>query len=521
MLTFEALWIRRKTWLGPVYWGARGPTMHASIIAITRRYNDLLTPEPGLVPPTTDFAIATLANELTDAQGPYRAPDARLGARPPADRHGRSAGHGEMAEVIRGARGLGDKPRVRIVADANGNAFPQPLEVELAQDPVRSVHRVLSVDGWKQGLTQAPGYGQSDVEPYGDDDVPISVPPPLDNRSVADQYADQYAHWGDAPAPASSAATTDPSSSSQASSEHPSSASLPSMGSSPSAVAEAMGRMINDQLGPPSVPPRGEDRPDRTVFQPKNPDDRPAPSVLPLSGREPTASGNLSATPLPHVLVYMLDHGLTGSVVFKGTGLPFNASDDTIYFVDGVPAKIRLAESVARLGEVLVEDGAIGPANVEPALEGARRLGLLFGEYLVGHDVVSREALAWALEGQLLRKIGHVANLAPEIEYAYYRDIDLLEGWGGEISVTHALNPILASVRRWLDRNRVRATLNRIGSIRSFSIRTRTSRTSPSLPRSRRSSTRSARTTRRSPRCSRAVSRRTRRSSPRSSTPSR
>src|SRR4029079_13136196 len=58
VLTFEALWIRRQTWLGPVYWGARAPTLHAKLIAIARRYNDLLTPEPGLPPPTPDHAVA-------------------------------------------------------------------------------------------------------------------------------------------------------------------------------------------------------------------------------------------------------------------------------------------------------------------------------------------------------------------------------------------------------------------------------------------------------------------------------
>src|SRR5262249_35576643 len=68
VLTFEALWLRRRTWLGPVYWGARPPTLQASIIAVARRYNDLLTPEPGLAPPTTDYAVAVLANELTDTQ---------------------------------------------------------------------------------------------------------------------------------------------------------------------------------------------------------------------------------------------------------------------------------------------------------------------------------------------------------------------------------------------------------------------------------------------------------------------
>ncbi|MDF2694579.1 MAG: Translation initiation factor 2, partial [Labilithrix sp.] len=482
VLTFEALWLRRRTWLGPVYWGARPPTMHASIIAVARRYNDLLTPEPGLAPPTTDYAVAMLANELTDAQDRtvLRMLVSALGLLPTGTLVQLSTG--EVAEVTRGTKALGEKACVNIVADANGQQYPQPVEVDLAHDPRRTVLRVLGVDGWRKGLENGPqGIGAG---PESDEDVIVSVPPapmpavppppapisplspivpktmpPGANRSIADQYADQYASWGDSGSPDQTGRSE-----SGASGEHPASASMPSMGSSPSAVAEAMGRMINDSLRPPSMPPREADRPDRTVFQPQNPDDAPAPHVATSITREPTARGNLAATPLPHVLVYMLDHALTGSVVFEGTNEGGRGpGDDTIYFVNGVPAKVRLCESVALLGEVLVEDGSLDARAVEQAVDGARRLGILLGEYLVGHDLVSREALAWGLEGQLLRKIAHVANLAPEIQYAYYRDVDLLEGVGGEIVVTHPLNPILASVRHWTDRARVRATLNRIG----------------------------------------------------------
>lgn len=490
VLTFEALWLRRRTWLGPVYWGARSPTMHATIVAIARRYNDLLTPEPGLPPPTTDFAVATLANELSDPQDRtvLRMLVSALGLLPTGTVVQLSTG--EIAEVVRGARGGGDKPRVKIVADANGTAFPQPLEVELAQDPRRTVHRVLSVDGWRKGLEQGP----QAPGPGPDEDVVVSDPPPAPASAIPQSAIPQSA----APAPISSLSpnvawggrgaeheaanssanrnSTNPYANrhaarderdeaieSGAAGEQDSSASLPSLGSSPSAVGEAMGRMINDSLAPPAMSPREIERPDRTVFQRQDPNDAPVRHIAAVPSGEPTARGNLAATPLPHVLVYMLDHSLTGSVVFEATNPRPDSQNDTIYFVSGVPAKIRLIETVALLGEVLVQDGSVDARTVEQAVNGALHMGILLGEYLVGHDLVSREALAWALEGQLLRKIGHVANLAPEVQYSYYRDVDLLEGWGGEIGVGHPLNPILAAVRHWNDRARVRATLNRIG----------------------------------------------------------
>lgn len=500
VLTFEALWIRRQTWLGPVYWGARAPTLHAKLIAIARRYNDLLTPEPGLAPPTPDYAVAALSEELKEAQDrtALRMLVSALGLLPMGTVV--QLATGEVAEVVRGPKGPGEKPRVRLVMDQNGQQL-QPIEIELSQDPHRQVTRVMSVEGWRKGLDQKPGI---EGEPYGDERdsqpppapapaqvqtpplatavpsppappvaalppisplAPVAMPPPggtahaqSTSRSIADQYAEQYAAWsGDgAEAPRQEGSG----SSSIQSGEHNSSASLPSMGSSPSAVAEAMGRMINDSLRPPSVNP-GALNPDRTLFHQRAGGDERA-TNRPAVGRErrePTARGNLAATPLPHVLVYMLDHSLTGSVVFEG-----GEGEDTIYFVGGVPTKIRLHDQVALLGQILVHGGAIETKAVEQAVEGARRLQILLGEYLVGHDLVTREALLWALEAQLLNKIAYLANLAPEITYSYYREVDLLEGWGGgDVPVGCSLNPILASVRNWMDRARIRATLNRIG----------------------------------------------------------
>ncbi len=483
VLAFEALWIRRQTWLGPVYWGARGATLHAKLIAVSRRYNDLLTPEPGVLPPTPDYAVAALSEELTDPQDRIvlRMLVSALGLLPMGTVV--QLATGEVAEVVRGPKGPGEKPRVRLLMDQNGQQL-HPVEVELSQDPQRQVARIMSVDGWKKGLdlhqvVQGEAYGDeresvplpmpappapSESPPLAPISplAPMAMPPPggtphaqATSRSIADQYADKFANWSEEEKPHGATPARRESSSIQ-SSEHNSSASLPSMGSSPSAVAEAMGRMINDSLRPPSVSPRDAER---TLLQQQGEGVEGRATNRPRAAREPTARGNLAATPLPHVLVYMLDHSLTGSVLFEGEG-----GEDAIFFVGGVPTKVRLQDQVALLGQILVHGGAIETNAVEQAVEGSRRLGVLLGEYLVGHDLVSREALSWALEAQLLNKIAYLANLAPEISYSYYRDVDLLEGWGGgDVPVGCSLNPILASVRNWLDRARVRATLNRIG----------------------------------------------------------
>ncbi len=474
VLAFESLWLRRQTWLGPVYWGARPPTLHAKMIAIARRYNDLLTPEPGLQPPTPDYAVAQLAEELSDPQDRLvlRMLVSALGLLPLGTVV--QLDTGEIAEVIRGSKSAAEKPRIAIVMDAHGTTLPKPMEIELAQDTRRNVSRVVSVDGWRKGLAlKQDAFGTGEDGGYvSDSDAPPPPPQPapmpaisplspapmpipgthppagaVSNAPAARAQSDAFASWADAepePPPRRDSASS-------ISGEHNSS-SLPSMGSSPSAVGEAMGRMINDSLRPPAVAPRDVDR---TVMQPQGDE---AFGARP-SAREPTARGNLTTTPLPHVLVYMLDHGLSGSVVFEG-----GEGEDVIYFVRGVPAKAKLASQFAALGEVLVDAGALDQGTVDHAVAAARQERVLVGEYLVSAGLLEPEAIRWALEAQLLHRVAHLTNLSPDVTYAYYRDVDVLEGWGGgEVAISSALSPILASVRHWTDRARVRATLSRIG----------------------------------------------------------
>lgn len=455
VLTFESLWLRRQTWLGPLYQGGREATLHARIIHVARRYNDLLTPEPGLLPPTPDHGVATLAQELTDPQdrAVLRLLVSALGLVPLGTTV--QLNTGEWAEVTRGAHGVGRRPGVRVICDARGAPLAQPYDLDLATDTQHSVMRVLSVDGWKKGLAESEvegGYDADDSDPPPAPDAqpqqlsplapnPITAPP----RSVSEQYSEQYAAWGDANEPAPPSGSGISGSSEQNSGV--SSSSLPSLGSSPSAVAEAMGRMINDSLRPP--PPRSSGSAEDA-----------GKTQRPAASGQATATGTLAATPLPHVLVYMLDHTLTGSVVFHLE----DGSEDTIFFVRGVPMKVRLHEPVALLGETLVHAGYLESSQIPQLVADAQSLELLFGEYLAGHDIITREGLAWALEAQLLAKVASLANLAPEITYSYFRDVDLLDGWGSAEPVASSpLNPILASVRSWMDRARVRATLNRIG----------------------------------------------------------
>lgn len=417
VLTFEALWLRRETWLGPVYEGKRASSLQARLIAVARRYNDLLTPEPGTLPRTPDAAVSHLAEELKDAEGRsvLRLLLAALDLLPKGTELVLASG--EIAEVVRGPRRIGDSARVRIVGDAAGN-LADGEELELGSDPRRAVTRIKSVEGWKRAL---------------EDEASSRPPRPFDDEDDVAASADVAP--ASVEAPAEELVDAEP-------------APLPALAADDVAPAYDGDSDLPPALESNSVVATEEDAPSSPEL---------ADVVRPT---EPTATGDLGATPLPHVLVYMLDHALSGSVVFEGDG-----GEDIVHFEAGVPTKIRLRAPVARLGSVLRDSGAIDEEALEEAARGAASVGVLLGEFLIGDDLVTDEQVSRALEVQLLRSVAHLANLPPSFTYAFYEDVDLLAALSRARSAhTTPLSPILAAVRAWSERDRIRATLDRIGN---------------------------------------------------------
>jgi hypothetical protein len=218
---------------------------------------------------------------------------------------------------------------------------------------------------------------------------------------------------------------------------HPS---FPSFGTSPSQVVEAMDAYIS-QSHSLSVAPASSSRPGGASGQP------------PVKA---TAKGELASTPMVHILVYMLDHDATGSVVLQEP----DGIEHLLEFRDGCPIKIKTGRPVALLGEMLVEGGLIETDAVEQAVGEAALIEAPLGEFIVLQDLVQRGALEVVLQEQLMRKLAAIANQTPGTTYRFFRDLSLLENWGGKVGVRlEPLRAILATVRAWTDRNRVRGTL--------------------------------------------------------------
>jgi hypothetical protein len=462
VVAFEALWLRRERFLGPLYAGGRLPTVHAKIVQIARRYNDLVTPEPGLPPPSPDFAVATISEETTNEadRTVLRLLVATLNLLPVGTVVQLTTK--EVGELIH-SRSPGSsegKTWVRIVRDNRGAALPQPFDMDLAAapergQPERRIVRVLSIDGWGKGL-ELIAEDQSQAMPAGHEAIADLVPASdsrvtTDELEVVDDEPGPDASPTSVPSIASllsgPASDYEPSKISEAS---PRDGTSPSSGTSPSMVAQAMGRALEEGSHRVHEPRQRS----AALFE-----DPMIDVVAHIEEMEPTARGTITSTPIVHVLVYMLDHGQTGTVVLR----EIDGRHHVIYFQDGRASVIRNGRPVALLGDGLVASGLISPEVLVKALEVARRDGSLLGHYLVSSGLVGADALRIALSTQVARKLERLVNLAPDTDYAFYGNINLIPDWAnGELFPCHPLTGILSAVRSWHDRARLRATLSRI-----------------------------------------------------------
>lgn len=477
VLTFEALWLRRSTTIGPVYRGMREPTVHARIIAIARLYNDLVTPEPGLLPPSPDYAVAQICQQATDPADRtiLRMLVSVLGIFPIGTVVVLTTG--ETAEVVAGGASK-VAPRIRIVLDARGGLITPPRYLDLSkQAPGHTVQiaRVVSVDGWVKGLELQ--VDESDEQPPPD--VSPAQVPPVQMRGTPPPLpvGPALAQVPDVDEAIPSASVEIPSSVV----EQSSSIEMPwsSQSLQWATAAPPSARVVAKAPAPAAAPDTSADEDDgRTVMQAspfdveQDDDDEDADARTVFMQRStvartveaaaqadvaPTAEGKLADTPLIHMMVYVLDREMTGTLTLRDP----SGDEHSVYFDRGTPTKLRTARPMLLLGEVLIAARIVTPALVDASLATAKAAGMKVGEMLVRAGMVKREALDDALREQLMGRIEWLAKLPGEATFAFYRDLDLLEHWGAVPGVS-PLTALMVAARTWPDEARVRSNLFRL-----------------------------------------------------------
>ncbi len=174
-----------------------------------------------------------------------------------------------------------------------------------------------------------------------------------------------------------------------------------------------------------------------------------------------TAEGNLQATPFGHLLVYLLDRGLTGSIVLQeATG-----DKHAIWFEAGAPAKVKTARPVTYLGQVLVERRAITREVYERTLQGALHERRLHGQVLLETGAIDEGTLREALREQLARQVLWLFKLPATTLYGYFDQVNLLERWGAAEGLrTRPLALIWRGLRRHASSDEIEAVVARLGA---------------------------------------------------------
>jgi curved DNA-binding protein CbpA len=175
---------------------------------------------------------------------------------------------------------------------------------------------------------------------------------------------------------------------------------------------------------------------------------------------EATATGNLATTPFGHLLVYLLDRGLTGSLVLEeATG-----DKHAIWFETGAPAKVKTATPVTYLGQILVEQRAITREVYERTLQGALHERRLHGQVLLETGAIDQRVLKDALREQLARQVLWLFKLSASTAYGYYDQINFLERWGAPEGLrTRPLALIWRGLRRHASPAEIEAVTGRLG----------------------------------------------------------
>ena len=176
---------------------------------------------------------------------------------------------------------------------------------------------------------------------------------------------------------------------------------------------------------------------------------------------EATATGTLQATPFGHLLVYLLDRGMTGSLVLEEP----NGDKHAVWFETGAPAKVKTATPVTYLGQVLVEQRAITREVYERTLQGALHERRLHGQVLLETGSIEVRVLRDALREQLARQVLWLFKLNASTAYGYYDQVNFLERWGAPEGLrTRPLALIWRGLRRHASAAEIEQVTARLGT---------------------------------------------------------
>ncbi|MCL2726513.1 MAG: J domain-containing protein, partial [Polyangiaceae bacterium] len=174
----------------------------------------------------------------------------------------------------------------------------------------------------------------------------------------------------------------------------------------------------------------------------------------------PTAEGTFVKTPLSNLLIYVLEHRLTGSLELTSAHAPVG----TVLFTQGFPAKAMIADDIHHLGEIMADLGLVTAEQLALSRERMQESPRLQGQILIELGFVTPEVVDAGLRAQLERKLEHLLALPSDTNFAYYDGVDNLARFGGGPTAIDPLPVLWRGVRNTPPWEHIDATLRRLGT---------------------------------------------------------
>ena len=173
--------------------------------------------------------------------------------------------------------------------------------------------------------------------------------------------------------------------------------------------------------------------------------------------RQPIAKGSFSKTPFAHILLYLFEKQLSGTLT-----VGHEQANLKIYFRNGKPAKVQTDIPKRELGPVLMLLNAIDERQLQDIQKLIADEGGYIGQRLIEAGHIDVNTLIIGLRRQILLKLTDVFALT-SAQYAFYDQINMLSGFGpDELFPIHPYPVIMAGLRTYAERLNLDPYLNPI-----------------------------------------------------------
>jgi curved DNA-binding protein CbpA len=177
----------------------------------------------------------------------------------------------------------------------------------------------------------------------------------------------------------------------------------------------------------------------------------------------PTAEGRFAKTPFAHVLLYIREHALSGTLSIDGPAEGKLAGEHLFVFARGSLVKTWIATGIDRLGDLLVEMKVLTDAARKDAEVIHNATGQRIGEVFVEMNLCDAASIARGLAEQHRRRALRIFTLG-DAAYRFYQDRDLLDGFGPEQFAIDVRSIVWLGVQASPPTAAISAVLERLGT---------------------------------------------------------